>query len=95
MLTGLLPLPLLLRPLELLQTLHDGAIRYALLVLDGGDAVLEAANILPPTRLAIFVLRRVDGQPHPTLDIQIVPVPPSRVVSLLRLNDCSTGRNQI
>ena len=55
-----IPLPLLLGPLKLLQALHDGAIRQALLMLDCSDP--RAADIVPRCARFVLVLRRVQSE---------------------------------
>lgn len=56
-------LPLLLSPLELLQALHDRAVRQALLVLDRGHAaLLQVLNLSPHPAGLLLVLSRAEGQ---------------------------------
>lgn len=54
-------LTLLFTPLELLQTLHNGAVWEALFVLHCGDTTL-LRHILPASRLVVPVLRRIEGE---------------------------------
>ena len=83
-----------LAPLELLQTLHDGAIGQALLVLNSGDAtLLEILDLIPYAAGLLLVLRRSEGE------LIATPIV-SRLVRLVRillrrLDDGRARRNQI
>ena len=57
----MMPLTLLFTPLELLQTLHNGAVWETFFVFHCGDTTL-LRHILPACRFVVPVLRRVEGE---------------------------------
>lgn len=92
----MVPLTLLLTPLELLEALHDRAVGQAsLLVLHGRNPAL-LGHLVPPTCLVLAVLRRIDGQLVSTpINCVLVSRAGSVGIGLYRLHDRCTRRNQI
>ena len=88
-------LALLLRPLKLLQSLHDCAVGEAFLVLDRGhSALLQAFNLAPHAACLLFVLSRAERQLVPA---SVVCRVSSRLIRILlrRLHYRRTRWNQI
>ena len=57
-----MPLTLLFAALELLQTLHNGAVWEAFFVFDSRDSALLRLHVLPARRLVVPVLGRIQGE---------------------------------
>lgn len=84
---------LLFAALERLETLHDGAVGQALLVLDRGHAAVPGGDVVPGGRL-VLVLGRFKGQADPTPIVRVVLTAPIGVF-LKRLNNGGARWNQI
>ena len=89
----MVPLTLLFAPLELLQTLHNGAVWEALFVFDCRDTTL-LRHVLPSCRLVVPILRRIEGE-HIAAAIDRVLVVRGVRIGLDRLNNGSARWDQI
>jgi len=65
-------LSLLLAALELFETLHDGSIGEAFLVLDCCHSALKLVVDVVPSARSVFVLRRSHGQLETTAIVRVV-----------------------